>query len=275
MDFDDDMVPVEGGCNIEAYKGPVNVQPGVGAPPPPALIESQEAPALIKPSKMVIRHLTKLLALKGRKAQRVREAFKSMISVVAAEHKFGLKVIQLCLVPWWPYKVSADPNVIFEPDAIWPLQVVVPERLTLTTKRSRDKDADGEKIITLEALPSLAGQIDMLVAGIMLLHDKEPLTQRTLANCVYMAQKTEHLSAAEAATAVFFERTMLHGHPVPSDMVAVCADVVLAPGHIYLHERRFPKERPATCDTRPMCELHDSFIVWEKTAVMKVGEDGE
>jgi len=462
MDFDDDMVPVEGGCNIEAYKGPVNVHPGVGAPPPPELIESHEAPALIKPSKMVIRYLTKLLALKGRKAQRGSDAFKSMISVVAAEHKFGLKVIQLCLVPWWPYKVSADPNVIFDPDFIWPLQVVVPERLTLTTKRSRDKDADGEKIITLEALPSMAGQIDMLVAGIMLLHDKEPLTQQTLANCVYMAQQAEHLSAAEAATAVaarlaaakasgaaaradaaipatsarrvlpiapapvasgvrsanpfpdalppsrqsplqalgnlargvkplakptsraspasrraaggrqpsaaearrtaraaaaqaaalavvdpavpaagggagaanakrrrvdvptapratpstvsdgddgrgaagsksssmlcttsgscilvsttgapvaeaevFFKRTMLHGHPVPSGMVAVCVDVVLSPGHIYLHERRFPKERPATSDTRPMCELHDSFIVWEKTAVMKVGEDGE
>jgi len=81
--------------------------------------------------------------------------------------------------------------------------------------------------------------------------------------------------APVAEAEAFFERTMLHGHPVPSDMVAVYVDVVLAPGHIYLHERRFPKERPATCDTRPMCELHDSFIVWEKTAVMKVGEDGE
>jgi len=201
-DFDDDMVPVEGGCNIEADKGPVNGQPGVCAPPPPALIESQEAPALIKLSTMVIRHLTKQLALKGRKAQRVREEFKTMISVVAAEQNCGLKVIQLFLLPWWPYKLSAVPNVIFEPDAIWQLQVVVPERLTLTTERTRDEEADGEKSITLEALPFMAGQIDKLVAGIMLLHDKEPLTQRTLANCVYMARKAEHLSAAEVATAV-------------------------------------------------------------------------
>jgi len=460
-DFDDHLVPIEGGHNIEADNGPVSVQPGVGAPPPLALIESQEAPAVIKPCKVVIRHLTKLLVLKGRKAQRVRDAFKSMISVVAAEHKCSLKVIQLCLLPWWPYQVSADPSVIFEPDAIWPLQGIVPERLKLTTKRSRAQDADGEAIITLEALPSVSVQIDKLVAGIMLLHNKVPLTQRTLANCVYLAQKAEHLSSAVAATEVaarlaaakaagaaaraaaaipstsaprvlpialspaasgvlsvspfpdtvpastkkplqvlgslvggvnppakpagrpspasraasgrqpsvaevrrtaraaaaqaaafavavpsappagegaeaaeakrrrvhvptarratpptanggadsvgvagntsssmlcttsgscllvspagvpvaeaetIFERTMLHGHPVPSDMVAVYVDVVIVHGHIYPHERRFPKELPATCDTRPMCELHENFILWEKRAVMKVGDDGE
>jgi len=73
----------------------------------------------------------------------------------------------------------------------------------------------------------------------------------------------------------FFRRTMLHGHPVLSDMVAIYVDVGVVPGHIYPHERRFPKERLATCDTRPMCEPHDSFIVLQTTAVMKVGEDGE
>ena len=75
----------------------------------------------------------------------------------------------------------------------------MPERLTLTIKSSRDQDADGEKVIMLEAMPSLSVQIDKPVAGIMLLHDKEPLTHRTLVNCVYMAQKAEHLSEAEAA----------------------------------------------------------------------------
>jgi len=151
---------------------------------------------------VVFRHLTKLLALKGHKAQRVRDEFKSMISVVAAEHKCVLKVIELWLLPWWPHHLSADPGVIFAPDANWTLQVPLPERLTLTTKRSRDNDADGERILTLEALPSVSGQIDILVAGVMLLHDEEPLTQRKLANFDVMAQNAEHQSAAGAATEV-------------------------------------------------------------------------
>jgi len=457
---EDYLVPVEDGRNIDAANAPVNVKPGVGAPPPPALVESQVAPAIIKPSKAVIRHVTKLLALKGRKAQRLRDAFKGMVGVVAAEHKCGLKRIQLCLLPWWPYKVSADPSVVFEPDAMWPLQVVVPERLTLTTKRSRDQETDGEKVITLKALPFATGPIDKLVAAIMLMHDKEALTQRTLANFVFMVQKAEYLSAADAAAEVaarlaaakaagvaaraaaaipatsapgtvpispaqaaaealslspfsvalsrptqspfhalgnlargtqppgnpagraspasrrpssvrrpsaaevrrtaraaaaqaaasavvvsaaaaaiggsgaadakrrrvgeqtagratasavsdrdgdmgvarsqsggklcmtsgsctllgptgvpvaeaeaFFERSVLHGHPVPAYMVVVYVDVVLVPGNINRHERRFPKERPATQDTRMMSELHDSFIVWERTAVVKVGKE--
>jgi len=166
----------------------VNVQPGVGVPPPSALIESQEAPAVIKPSKVVIRHSTKVLALMDHKAQRVRDAFKSIISVVAAEQKCSLKIIQLSLLPWWPYKVSADPSVTFELDAIWPLKVIMPERLTMTIKSSRDQDADGEKVITLEAMPSLSVQIDKPVAGIMLLHDKETLTHRTLVNCLHGAK---------------------------------------------------------------------------------------
>jgi len=43
-DFDNHLVPVEGDRNIEADSGFVNVQPGVGATPPPALIESQRLP---------------------------------------------------------------------------------------------------------------------------------------------------------------------------------------------------------------------------------------
>jgi len=450
----------ECGRAIDAADGPVDQQPGVGAPPPPAIIESTVAPALVQPSDKVVGHVTKLLSLKGRRAQRVREAFRGMVGGVASEHKCALKSVQACLIPWWPYKVSEDPSVVVEPEAIWPLQVAVPERLTLTTKRSRDGDAEGVKIITLVALPPVSGAIDQLVAAIMLLHDKEPATQQTLANFVFLAKKAEILSAAEAATEVaarlaaskadaaasraasatppgtsggglvpiapapvsaraaavnpfppavprrpqdpfrllgnlasgvkppglptptrlpaggrvpvaearraarvaaaeaaalaaqggvnaqsqvagectglvgnkrrrvvtgpvgrgaaagsseaeadsattgshggsrlcttsgrcilvspaglpvaeadaFFERKLLHGHVVPVGMVAVLIDVVISPGYSYKHERHFPKERPATQDTRPMGELHDCFIVWEKSAVMEKEKQNE
>jgi len=88
--------------------------------------------------------------------------------------------------------------------------------------------------------------------------------------CALFSATGVNVAEAEA----FFERTMLHGHPVLSDMVAIYVDVGVVPGHIYFHERRFPKERLATCDTRPMCEPHDSCIVLQTTAVMKGGEDG-
>jgi len=192
----------EGGRAIDAADGPVDQQPGVGAPPPPVIIESTVAPELVQPSDTVVGHVTKLLSLKGRRAQRVREAFRGMIGGVALEHKCALNSVPACLIPWWPYKVSEDPRVVVEPEAIWPLQVAVPERLTLTTKRSRDGDAEGVKIITLVALPPVSGAIDQLVAAIMLLHDKEPATQQTLAKVVFLAKKVEILSAAEAATEV-------------------------------------------------------------------------
>jgi len=73
----------------------------------------------------------------------------------------------------------------------------------------------------------------------------------------------------------FFERKLLHGHVVPVGMVAVLIDVVISPGYSYKHERHFPKERPATQDTRPMGELHDCFIVWEKSAVMEKEKQNE
>jgi len=99
-DFGDEdyLVLFDGRRGIDAVNGPVNVQPGMSARPPPALIDSQMAFALIEPSKEVILHVTKLLALKGRKEQRFRDAFKGMVSVIAAEHKYNLKSIQLCLL---------------------------------------------------------------------------------------------------------------------------------------------------------------------------------
>lgn len=89
--------------------------------------------------------------------------------------------------------MSADSSVVFKPDGIRPLQVFVPERLALTTKRSRDQEADGEMLITLEVLTFATGHIHRLVAIIMLLKEKKTITQQTLANFVFMAQEAEHM----------------------------------------------------------------------------------
>ena len=78
---------------MDADGGPVDLQPGVGAPPPPPIVESVQAPALVKPSKNVLQRLTDMLAVRGRKAQFVHNAFKGMVGAVAAEHKCGVKSI--------------------------------------------------------------------------------------------------------------------------------------------------------------------------------------
>ena len=440
-----DALSTQGGRSIEADGGPVDVQPGVGAPPPPPIVESLQPPALVKPSKKVLQRLTDMLAVRGRTAQFVRNAFKGMVGAVAAEHKCGVKSIQLCLIPWWPYVLSEDPNEFVLPGTLWPFEVHVPKRMTLATKRSRDEDADGYETITLTALPTASSLIDDLVAAIILLHDKEKVTQVALANDVFLVQKSVQLTAKQASTEIaarlaaakekqqaavrsrsaseapriapatlaprsshnpfpparplprvnplralgdaaaalasrnqraaprrastggrvsvgearraartaaaqaadtavagtpraarealsgdgglspkrrclcgstagsatrpsladsdsdvdelagpggrrlrstsgpcllvgptgdpiakadaFFGRRELHGHTVPASMVVVFVDVVVSNGYPYRHERSFPKERPATQDTRPMWELQKCFIVWEKARV--------
>ena len=77
-----------------------------------------------------------------------------------------------------------------------------------------------------------------------------------------------------AEAQAFFDRTMLHGHAVPAHMVVVDVDVVTVLGHVYCHERWFPKERLATQDPQMMSQLNDSFIVWDKTAVVELRQDG-
>lgn len=191
-----------GGRNIDADRGVANPQPGVGAPPPPPIGESTQAPELVKPSEKVIWQLTNMLAVRGRKAQVVRDVVKGIVAAVAAEHKCGIKNVQSCLIPWWPYVLSEDPDEVFLPGAIWPIKVLVPKRLALANKRSRDDDADGDETIVLSALPASSGHIDDLVASIILLHDNEKVTQVALANHVFLVRKKAHLTAAEASAAV-------------------------------------------------------------------------
>jgi len=93
VEDNNDMLSTPGGRNIDADGGPVDLQPGVGAPPPSQIFESVQAPALVKPSKKVLQRLTDMLAVRGRKAQFVRNAFKGMVGAVAAEHKCGVKSI--------------------------------------------------------------------------------------------------------------------------------------------------------------------------------------
>ncbi|OSX74190.1 hypothetical protein BU14_0303s0021 [Porphyra umbilicalis] len=440
---------VPGGRNIDADRGVANPQPGVGAPPPPPIVESTQAPALVKPSEKVIWQLTHMLAVRGRMAQFVRDAFKGMVAAVTTELKCGIKNVQSCLIPWWPYVLSEDPDEVVLPGTIWPMKVLVPKRLALANKRSRDEDADGDETIVLPALPASSGHIDDLVASIILLHDNKKVTQAALANHVFLVRKKAHLTAAEASAAVasrlvaakekqkaaagggnstqasriapaavaprvaslnlfsvaaprpaesplralgnpaaaasangrkrgtprrapsvarmpasaarraalsaaahaaasatarpavasgpegsvggasatkrrrsgvegvsravssvsdvagknvgavtgpggrkvcttsgpcllvgpagdtiaradaFFERRKLHGHAVSANMVVVFVDVVVSGEFVYQHERAFPKERPASQDTWQMWEVHDDFVVWEKTWVVE------
>jgi len=198
VDDNNDKLSSPGGRNMDADGGPVDLQPGVGAPPPPPIVESVQAPALVKPSKNVLQRLTDMLAVRGRKAQFVHNAFKGMVGAVAAEHKCGVKSIQLCLIPWWPYVLSEDPKELGLPSTLWPFKMLVPKRMTLATKRSRDGDADGYETITLFSLPTATSPIDDLVAAIILLHDKEKVTQVALANPVFLVQKSAHLTAEQA-----------------------------------------------------------------------------
>eukprot|EP00168_Porphyra_purpurea_P012687 TRINITY_DN338_c0_g1_i9.p2 TRINITY_DN338_c0_g1~~TRINITY_DN338_c0_g1_i9.p2 ORF type:complete len:297 (-),score=42.34 TRINITY_DN338_c0_g1_i9:120-1010(-) len=93
----------------------------------------------------------------------------------------------------------------------------------------------------------------------------------TSGKCILVSPAGLPVALADAC----FERKLLHGHPVPSGIMAVLIDFVISPGYAYQHERHFPKERPATKDTWPMGELHDCFIVWDKSAVMEKEEDNE
>eukprot|EP00168_Porphyra_purpurea_P015854 TRINITY_DN4982_c0_g1_i1.p1 TRINITY_DN4982_c0_g1~~TRINITY_DN4982_c0_g1_i1.p1 ORF type:complete len:187 (+),score=25.11 TRINITY_DN4982_c0_g1_i1:297-857(+) len=93
------MLGMDGGRSMDAGAGAVHQQPGIGAPPPPAIVESTVAPAMVTPSDKIVGHVSTLLSLKGRRAQRVHDAFRGMVGGVASEHKCAAKSVQAHLIP--------------------------------------------------------------------------------------------------------------------------------------------------------------------------------
>ena len=108
----------------------------------------------------------------------------------------------LFLISCSPYFLSAHSNEVVFPGTVLPFEVLVPQRLNLTTRRSRDEDGGGYEKITLTVLPTASSPIDDLVAAIIFPHYKENVTQVALANHDFFVQTSVQLTAKQTSTEI-------------------------------------------------------------------------
>lgn len=150
-----------------------------------------------------------LQAAETQLSKTIRKALKSAVSHLTSRASTPAPNIQERLVLWWPYKLQVPGEVqVVAPTEQWPIEVAVPSRMVCATRTTRNVNAEGTTIVSIQAIPTNDHSCTQneVAASLLPLWDKEAQVQRTLLRCVYKAQA--------AATAASERKAVAHSSTV-------------------------------------------------------------